>query len=108
MAKYIYISGPVTGLDYNEAKAAFDNAEQSIKQKHGQAVVVVNPMSLVQKGEKWEYAMRKCIEAMMECDYIHMLPGWEMSKGALLEITVAMGLNFGVCDTKYELLENDR
>ena len=103
MAKYIYISGPVTGLVFEGAKAAFDQAAEEIRRKHGNAVVVVNPMEFIQRGEDWNYAMRKCIERMMVCNYIHMLPGFEKSKGARLELTIAQGLNFGVCNEKYEL-----
>lgn len=105
MAKYVYISGPVTGRDYEEAKAAFDNAAEAIRKKHGNAVVVVNPMEFIQRGEDWNYAMRKCIEKLMVCNYIHTLPGYEKSKGAKLEVTIAMGLYFGICDDKYDLVE---
>lgn len=105
MAKYVYIAGPVTGLDYNEAKAAFDQAAETIRRKYGEAVAVVNPMDFCQKGEDWHYAMRKCIERMMECNYIHLLPGFEQSEGARLEATIAMKLGFGVCNDRYELVD---
>lgn len=105
MANYVYISGPVTGLDYEEAKAAFDRAADAIRRKHGNAVVVVNPFDFMQRGEDWNYAMRKCLEKMMVCNYIHTLPGWTESKGARLEVTVAMALHFGVCDKEYNLEE---
>lgn len=106
MAKYIYISGPVTGLDYKEVKAAFDNAAEAIRKKHGNAVEVVNPMDFTCKGGDWNYAMRKCIIKMMECNYIHLLPGWEKSKGANLEADIAEGLHFGVCvGPDYKLVE---
>ncbi len=108
MAKYVYISGPVTGLPYEEAKAAFDNAAEKIWKKHGNAVVVVNPMDFIGIGEDWNYAMRKCIEKLMMCSYIKMLPGFEKSKGARLELTIAQGLNFGVCNENYELVDYDR
>lgn len=107
MAKYIYISGPVTGLPFEEAKAAFDNAAEAIRKKHGNAVVVVNPMEFIQRGEEWGYAMRKCIEKMMVCNFIHMLPGWEKSRGARLEMEIANGLHFSVCDRNYNLLEHE-
>lgn len=105
MAKYIYIAGPVTGLEQEVAKAAFDKAAEQIRRKHGNAVVVINPMEFIGPGEDWNYAMRKCLEKMMVCNYIHMLPGWTESKGARLEVTVAMALHFGVCDKEYNLKE---
>lgn len=106
MAKYIYISGPVTGFDYEEAKAAFDNAADAIRKTHGNAVEVVNPMDFIGKGEDWDYAMRKCIVKMMDCSYIHLLPGWEKSNGARLEAGIAEGLRFGACvGPDYKLVE---
>ena len=105
MAKYVYISGPVSGLDYEEAKTKFGNAADAIRKKHGNAVVVVNPMEFIQRGEDWNYAMRKCIEKMMVCSHIHMLPGFEESMGARLELTIAQNLNFGVCNDKYDLVD---
>lgn len=105
MANFIYISGPVTGRDFGEAKAAFDNAAESIRRKYGNAVVVVNPMEFIGPGEDWDYAMRKCIEKMMVCNYIHTLPGWVNSRGACLEVTIAMALHFGVCDEEYILVD---
>lgn len=108
MAKHIYIAGPVTGLDYDEARAAFDYAAETIRRKHGKAVVVVNPVEFIQRGEDWNYAMRKCIERMMECSYIHLLPGFEKSKGARLEFTIAQGLGFGVCNDRYELVDYEQ
>ena len=108
MAKYVYISDPVTGRDYEEAKADFDNAAEEIRRKHGNAVVVVNPMEFIQRGEDWNHAMRKCIERMMVCNYIHILPGFEKSKGARLEYTIAQRLNFGACNEQYELVDYDK
>lgn len=104
MAKYVYISGPITGLPYEEAAEAFNKAAETIRRKHAGAVVVVNPVEFVQQGEDWDYAMRKCIEKLMECNYIHMLPGFEESEGARLELTIAEKLHFGVCNDQYELV----
>ncbi len=105
MAKYVYISGPVTSRSFEEAKADFDKAANEIKKKHGDAVFVVNPFDFCSKGEDWTYAMKKCIVNLTTCNYIHMLPGFEQSKGARLEITIAQALNFGVCNEQYELVD---
>lgn len=105
MAKYVYISGPVTGRSFEEAKADFDKAAYEIKKKHGDAVFVVNPFDFCSKGEEWNYAMKKCIVNLTTCNYIHMLPGFEQSNGARLEITIAQALNFGVCNEQYELVD---
>lgn len=105
MMKYVYIAGPVSGLDYDQAKAAFDHAAEQIRRKYGREVLVANPMEFCQRGEDWNYSMRKCIGSMMECNYIHLLPGWERSRGARLEFTIAEGLGFGVCNEQYEMVD---
>ena len=105
MSKYIYICGPVSGRDHDEAKAEFDKAAHEIKKKHGEAVFVVNPFDFCQKGEDWNYAMKKCIVNLTTCNYIHCLPGFEESKGARLEVTIAEALRYGVCDRNYDLID---
>lgn len=103
--KSIYICGPVSGRNYEEAKAEFDGVAYEIKKKHGDAVVVVNPFDFCQKGEAWTIAMRKCIARLTECDYIHCLPNFYRSEGARLEITIAEKLKMGVCNDIYELCD---
>ena len=44
--------------------------------------------------------MREDIRAMLDCDRIHMLPGWERSRGAVLELTIAHALGFTVTNAK--------
>jgi len=103
MNAVVYISGPISGRDFEEAFEQFSDAEFAIKEKNPLAKVV-NPMRLaIPDGCVWDLAMRECIGAMMECNYIHMLPGFEESKGARLEMTIAQALGFGVCNSEYEL-----
>jgi hypothetical protein len=37
--------------------------------------------------------VRRCLEAVLRCDEIVLLPGWENSNGAVAELTLAMWLN---------------
>ena len=37
--------------------------------------------------------VRRCLEAVLRCDEIVLLPGWERSSGAVAELTLAMWLN---------------
>lgn len=105
MSKYVYLSGPITGLPYDEAKKKFDDAERELYVRYGVGVTVVNPTAFVNKGEEWDYAMRKCIEYLMRCSYIHLLPGWEESKGAMLEYKIAKSLDFGLVDDAFNFNE---
>ena len=82
----IYISGPMTGLsEYN--KPAFMNAERRIRKAGHEPV---NPAALPHDhGHTWEEYMREDIKALMYCDAILLLDGWEKSKGAVIEFTLA-------------------
>lgn len=105
MPKKVFISGPVSGRVYEEAKAEFDSVAYEIKKKHGDAVEVVNPFDFCRKGEPWEQAMRKCIARLTECDYIHFLPNFYMSEGARLEMTNAEKFKMGICNDILELVD---
>lgn len=89
----IYISGPMTGIPglnfpaFNEAAARL----------RGCGFEVVNPAEINPDGEKtWEACMRADIKALCDCDTIVVLPGWENSKGAHLEVHIAHRLGMRV------------
>ena len=50
--------------------------------------------------------MRADISALLECDTIVLLPGWPKSRGARLELTIAMELGMDVYF--YSTAERDR
>ena len=90
----IYISGKITGLD--NAKEIFDAAEKKVTETY-QDAQIVNPMKLPHDHDKtWESYMRDCLVEMMRCDTIYVLENWEDSKGAKLEVALAIQLNFNI------------
>jgi len=107
MKDTVYISGPVTGLDYEKAAAAFYVAEGKIRSIYGAQVEVVNPIRLVPKGTNRGEAMRIRIEHLVKCNFIHMLPGSYKAIEARLELTIATELGFGVCNEEYKLVRHD-
>lgn len=82
----IYISGPMTNLpDLNFP--AFNAAAAALRAK---GLVVVNPAEINVEGEKtWHACMRADIKALCDCDTICLLPGWEGSAGAHIELNLA-------------------
>lgn len=84
--KTIYISGPISGYDTEERKLAFKEATR-VAGKMG--YVSVNPMEDQEDGLTWAEYMRRDIKALMDCDAILMMPGWEQSRGAKLEKDIA-------------------
>jgi hypothetical protein len=88
----VYISGPMTGKpDYN--RAAFEVAEAYVKHRGDEAV---NPFDIQCAGKDWASYMREDIRALTTCEGIVVLPGWEGSRGACLEVHIAreLGLAF--------------
>jgi hypothetical protein len=89
----VYISGPMTGYeDFNFP--AFNEAARLLQQ-HGYDVV--NPAEHgVVEGAEWEDYLRYDLIQLARCTSIVLLPGWEASRGANLEVHVArrLGLNF--------------
>lgn len=91
--KRIYISGPMTGLPELNFPA-FNAAAAALRAK---GLEVVNPAEINPEGEKtWEQCMRADIKALCDCDTLAMLPGWENSKGAHLEVHLAHRLGMKV------------
>lgn len=90
----IYISGPMTGLpDLNFP--AFYAAASLLRERGAE---VVNPAEVnPDAGMSWEQCMRADIKALCDCTALALLPGWERSKGAHLELHIAhrLGLRIG-------------
>lgn len=82
----IYLSGPMTGLP--ELNFPAFNATARTLRANG--LEVVNPAEINPEGAKtWEACMRADIKALCDCDTLALLPGWENSKGAHLEVHIA-------------------
>lgn len=96
----VYISGPITGVENYNTKA-FCDAESHLLRA---GFSVVNPLRIngvidcmneiiitreEHSSHPREYYLKKDIARLVECDYIFFLKGWENSKGALFERSVA-------------------
>lgn len=82
-----YISGAIAHHDLKERMDTFERAA-AVLEKAGYNPV--NPFKNgVPQSEHWTKHMRRDIGLLVQCDYIYMLKGWELSKGAKLELDVA-------------------
>lgn len=85
--KKVYISGAIAHYDIGERKGAFLKASDDLRAKGFEPV---NPFENGLPDEAhWREHMRADIGLLVGCDYIYMLVGWELSKGAKLELDVA-------------------
>ena len=84
--KRIYISGPMSNMpDLNFP--AF-NSEAARLRSLGYDVV--NPAEInPDTSMSWKECLRRDLQEMLTCDAIALLPGWENSQGAHLELHVA-------------------
>ena len=90
-----YISGPISGRPFEEAQEHFNYAQDKLT--YVPDITIVNPMSLPHEhGGTWKEYMKEDIVALMECDSIYMLKGWEDSAGARLEFSIAIGLGYEI------------
>lgn len=107
----IYIAGPMRGLPkYNFP--AFDAAAEQL---YNQGWEPVNPAELdralgydpEEAPKDWDWdsvppelrlkeIVKKDLEALLQCDAVYMLKGWEKSKGAKAELAVALWLDLEV------------
>ena len=88
----IYIAGPITGLDYEEAVPAFIAAAAMLETLGHEPL---DPMTLVDQNEMraWEDYILDGIEIILnDAEALYMLDGWRESKGARLEHAVAESL----------------
>lgn len=87
MNKRVYISGAIAHHDLTERKEAFGSAERFLLLK---GFDPVNPFKNgLPDDAHWRKHMRADIALLLGCDCIYMLSGWELSKGAKLELDVA-------------------
>lgn len=89
----IYICGPMTGIP--DLNFPLFHAEAARLRTLGYEVI--NPVEInPDPAAKWNACMRADIAQLVTCDAIHMLPNWEMSKGASLEHHIGCSLGLDI------------
>lgn len=83
----IYVAGPMTGHPHLNFPAF--HAEAARLRALGYEVV--NPAEInTDPSADWLACMRNDIKHLVDCDAIAMLEGWQSSRGARLEYTIAL------------------
>jgi nucleoside 2-deoxyribosyltransferase len=89
----VYISGPITGYE-NGNREEFEVAASGLRQMGHDPV---NPQCLPHDhGKTWAEYMKEDIVAMLTCDAVLALKGWEVSRGARMEVELALALGIRV------------
>ena len=91
MAKKVYISAPITGIDTETVDRVFTEKETLLS---GQGYEVINPMRLQESltGEPtYGQYMGLDIEHLIDrADTVYFCKGWKKSKGCMLEFHAAI------------------
>lgn len=90
----LYIAGPMSGIEEHNYPA-FHALAASLREK---GYEVINPAELSgdDRTKPWHHYMKQDLKAMMDCDAVVVLPGWEASKGANVEVQLARELKMPV------------
>lgn len=90
----VYISGAISNRKFEDAQEHFRFAEDLLSLK---GYDIINPMKLPHEhcGTWLEY-MKEDIIALMDCEAIYMLKGWDLSRGALVEFNIAKELGYKI------------
>jgi len=97
--KEIYVCGPVTGRPWIEAAEHFDMNERRIRAaafENELKIETRNPTSFCHPAVDWNMAMRRCVKELLDCDGIALLQGWQHSRGAKLELSLAQNCKIPV------------
>ena len=103
----VYVSGPMTGIP-EENFPAFNAAARALCLI---GYTVVNPAEFdtdvdgLGERARWVKYLKADIKALMDCDGIVMLPGWEQSKGATLEHFNAKALDMPILTLAEAVIE---
>lgn len=93
----LYLAGPMTGLPEKNYPAF--HAEAARLRALGYTVVSPAEIDTVD-GLPWAHYMKIDIPLMLSCDGVATLPRYDMSKGAMLEVHIALELDMPVSAAK--------
>ena len=92
--RMIYISGPITGRPQDETWKKFSEVVQMIRRDSN--LIPINPLHFAISGLTYKKQMKLDIAILTQCDAIYMLEGWDDSKGACTEHSIAKTLGLMV------------
>jgi hypothetical protein len=90
--KRVYVAGPMTGYK-NFNYSAFHQAATMLRLE---GYEVVSPAEINNESVSWLEAMKRDIAELVFCKIVFVLPEWEQSKGANVELLLASLLDIEI------------
>lgn len=88
-----YLSGPITGYPNHNTEEF--GTQATFLRHHGYRII--NPCALPHLPS-WKANLKRDIKRLMNCEGVFVLKGWQASKGAVLEVFLAIILGMPVLD----------
>ena len=94
MNNKIYLSGAISGINFDVVVAKFNDAEDRV---NNWQYVPINPLKNgLPKDSRWHEHMMADLAMLLTCGAIYMLEGWEKSDGAKIEHTFAIKMDIPI------------
>lgn len=84
----VYVSGAITGLPSQQVEEKFRRAERRLRRGGMRPVCPID--NGLEASAEWRCHMRRDLEMLAACDAIYMLDDWRQSRGAQIELRMAM------------------
>lgn len=90
-----YLAGPMSGIPENNYPAFHREAARL----RALGLRIANPAEAsIGENPTWAGFMREDIGMLITCESVVVLPGWEKSRGATLEVHIARSLGMPILD----------
>jgi hypothetical protein len=96
----VYISGPISGHDYEERKKEFKRVQEMLE---ANGFETFNPMENgLPKDATTQQHMKADLKALLDCDAIYMMRKWNHTAGCWTEFSNATAIGLEFMFEKYE------
>lgn len=97
----IYLAGPISVVDWDEAKSMFKRMSEYAIMALGYAEVInpvdhPSPDTELEGDDLWQHYMKVSVRKLSSCDAILLAPNYQISKGARLERYLAEELGLEI------------
>lgn len=91
----VYISGPISGIP-DDNRAAFTRAVEYLASIGHDAINPLDIAATLPVDAEYPDYIRADVLALLDCEALYVLPGWQSSRGACVEVMLAKALDMRI------------